>query len=115
METHFPLISFIEPAQNFCIVVHRKQLLKLSSPPLQSTFKKKKTKSSKRSETCIFEDVGTLTKINTKVAIKPKALSCWIFESIPNENCSRLTEKTTKSQGKISPKILPEKDKETEK
>ena len=34
--------------------MHRKELVKLSSPHLQSTFTKKKMKSFKKSETCIF-------------------------------------------------------------
>ena len=62
----------------------------------------------------ILEDVGTLTKINVKVTVKAKALSCWIFENVPNENCSLLTEKMTKTEGKISPKILLEKNEERE-
>ena len=54
MKTHFPFIKFIgigAPAQKLCIVVHRKELVKLSSSPLQFTSNKKKTKSFKRSET----------------------------------------------------------------
>ena len=39
--------------------MHHKELVKLSSPSLQFTFNRKK-----KSETCIFEDVDTLTKIN---------------------------------------------------
>ena len=31
------------------------------------------------------------------ITVKAKALSCWIFEKVPNENCSLLTEKKTKS------------------
>ena len=27
-------------------------------------------------------------KINVKVTVKAKPLSCWIFENVPNENCS---------------------------
>ena len=60
-------------------------------------------KSLKKSETCIFEDVGTLTKINVQVTVKAKALSCWIFENVPNENCSLLTEKKTKSRRENEP------------
>ena len=92
--------------------MHRKELVKLSSPLLQFTFNKKKTKTFKK--ICIFEDVDTLTKINLKVTVKAKALSCWIFENVPNENCSLLTEKMTKTEGKISPKILLEKNEERE-
>ena len=49
MKTHFRLIKFIgirpSTAKKICIVVHRKELVKLSrSPPLQFTFNKKKTK-----------------------------------------------------------------------
>ena len=33
-----------------------------------------------------------------------------IFEKVPNENCTLLTEKKTKAEGKISPKILLEKN-----
>ena len=56
--------------------------------------------------------MDTLTKINVKVTAKAKALSCWIFENVPNEKCGLLTEKKTKS--KISPKILLEKNEERE-
>ena len=63
----------------------------------------------------ILEDVGTLTKINVKVTVKAKALSCWIFENVPNENCSLLTEKKTKSRRQIKPqKFLLEKNEERE-
>ena len=31
------------------------------------------------------------TKIDVYVTVKAKALSCWIFENVPNENCSPLT------------------------
>ena len=41
-------------------------------------------------------------------------MSFWIFENVPNENCSLLTEKKTKAEGKISPKILLEKNEERE-
>ena len=37
-----------------------------------------------KSETCICEEVSTLTKINVKVAVKAKALPCWIFQNVPN-------------------------------
>ena len=80
--------------------MRRKELVKLSSPHLQFTFKKKKMKSLKKSETCIFEDVGTLRKINVYVTVKAQALSCWIFYNVPNENCSLLTEKKTKKKPK---------------
>ena len=49
-----------------------------------------------------------------KVTAKAKLLSCWIFENVPNENCSLLAEKNTKAEGKISPKILLEKNEERE-
>ena len=49
MKRHFPLIKFIGigawPVQKFCFVVRRKELVKLSSAPLQFTFNKKKMKS----------------------------------------------------------------------
>ena len=35
-------------AQKLCIVVHRKELVKLSSPPLQFTFIKRKTENLKK-------------------------------------------------------------------
>ena len=50
-------------AQKLCNVVHRKELVKLSSPPLRFTFNKRKTKHFKKVK-LIFEDVSTLTKIN---------------------------------------------------
>ena len=78
-------------AQKLCIVVHRKDLVKLSSPPLQLTFNKWKTKKLQKSETCLFVDVSALTKINVWVAVKAKTLPYWIFENVPNENCSLLT------------------------
>ena len=43
--------------------MHRKELVKLSSPPLQFTFNKRKTKNFKKVK-LVFEDVRTLTKIN---------------------------------------------------
>ena len=48
------------------------------------------------------------------VTVKAKALSCRIFENVPNEICSLLTGKKTKSEGKMSPKILLEKNEERE-
>ena len=79
MKTYFPLenVFFLPlvPAQKLCIVVHRKELVKLSSSPLRFTSNKKKTKSFKKVKH-ILEDVGTLTKINVKVTVKAKALSC---------------------------------------
>ena len=52
MKTHFPLIKLIgigaQPVQKLCIVLHRKELVKLSSPLHQFTFNKKKTKSFKK-------------------------------------------------------------------
>ena len=56
--------------------------------------------------------MDTLTKINVKVTAKAKALSCWIFENVPNENCSLLTEKKTKSRRQNKPEILLEKNEE---
>ena len=49
--------------------MRRRELVKVFSPPLQFTFnKKEKTKSFKKvkldRDVYIFEDVGTLTKIN---------------------------------------------------
>ena len=79
---------------------------------LNGSCRKEENKKLQKSEICIFEDVDTLTKINVKVTVKAKALSCWIFENVPNENCSFLTEKMTKTEGKISPKILLEKNEE---
>ena len=32
---------------------------------------------------------------------KAKKLSSWIFENVPNENCSRLTEKRTKNRRQV--------------
>ena len=51
----------------------------------------------------MFEDVDTLTKINVKVTVKAKALSCWIFEKVPIENCTLLTEKKSKSRRQNKP------------
>ena len=75
--------------------MHRKELVKLSSSPLLLTRRKRKPSKKVKH---ILEDVGTLTKINVKVTVKAKALSCWIFEKVPNENCTPLTEKKTKSR-----------------
>ena len=47
--------------------------------------------------------MDTLTKINVKVTAKAKALSCWIFENVPNKNCSLLTTKKTKSRQQNKP------------
>ena len=79
--------------------MHCKELVKLSSPLLQFTFKRKQ----KASKICIFKDVDTLTKINVKVNAKAKALSCWIFENVPNENYSPLTAKKTKRRRQNKP------------
>ena len=76
---------------------------------------RRKRKASK-SETCIFEDVGTLTKINVSVT-KAKKICGWIFENVPNENYSRLTKKNKNKDRRklflppISPKITLEKEK----
>ena len=60
--------------------------------------------------TCILDDVGRLRKINVQVTVKAKALSCWIFENVPNENCSLFTEKKTKSRRENEPKNPPTKE-----
>ena len=39
-----------------------------------------------------------------------KALSCWIFENEPNENCTLFTEKKTKSRRGNEPKNPPRKE-----
>ena len=72
------------------IATSRKELVKAFSPPLQFTFNnKEKTKSFKKGKLVYLRiSVGTSTKIN-----KAKKLSSRIFENVPNENCSRLTEK----------------------
>ena len=72
-----------------CIVVHRKELVKLSFPLLQFTFNKKKTKSYKKVK---------FVYLRMSITVKAKALSCWIFEKVPNENCTPLTAKKTKSR-----------------
>ena len=77
--------------------------------PLHSLLTRRKRKLQK-SETGIFEDDGTLTKINVQVIVKAKALSCWIFENVPNENCSLLTEKKTKSRRQNEPENPPRKE-----
>ena len=66
--------------------MHRKELVKLSYPPLQFTIKQEENENLQKSETCISEDVSALTKIKVKVAVKAKSLSCWIFENVRNEN-----------------------------
>ena len=38
-----------------------------------------------------------------KVTAKAKALSCWLFENVPNKNCSLLTTKKTKSRQQNKP------------
>ena len=38
-----------------------------------------------------------LTKINLQVAVKAKALPCWVFENVSNENYSLLTRKRPKA------------------
>ena len=77
MKTYFPLENVfllpLVPAQKLCIVVHRKELVKLSSSPLLLTRRKRKPSKKVKH---ILEDVGTLTKINVKVTVKAKALSC---------------------------------------
>ena len=94
MKTYFSLENVfllpLVPAQKLCIIVHRKELVKLSSSPLLLTRRKRKPSKKVKH---ILEDVGTLTKINVKVTVKAKALSC-----VPNEKCSLLTEKKTKSR-----------------
>ena len=66
--------------------MRRKQLVKISSPPLHFTFNKKKMKS--------FEKVKL----------------CWIFVNVPNENCSLFTEKKTKSRRENEPKNPPKNE-----
>ena len=66
--------------------MHRKELVKLSYPPLQFTIKQEENENLQKGETCISEDVSALTKIKVKVAVKAKALSYWIFENVRNEN-----------------------------
>ena len=58
----------------------------------------------------MFDEADTLTKINVQVTVKAKALSCWIFEKVPNENCSLLTEKKTKSRRQNEPENPPRKE-----
>ena len=48
---------------SLCIVVHRRELIKLFSPPLQFKFNKTLVKFEFKKVKLIFEDVGTLTKI----------------------------------------------------
>ena len=51
-----------------------------------------------------------LTKINVKVAVKAKPLSYWIFENVPNENCSLLIEEKTKSRRQNEPENPPREE-----
>ena len=51
-----------------------------------------------------------LTKVNVQVTVKAKALSCWIFKKVPNENCSLLTEKKTKNRRQNEPEYHPGKE-----
>ena len=60
----------------------------------------------------MFEDVGTLKKINVQVTVKAQALSCWIFYNVLNENCSLLTEKKTKTRRENEPENPPKKNRE---
>ena len=95
----------------------RKELVKVFSPLHSNSLlaRRRKRKASK-SETCIFEDVGTLTKTNVSVT-KAKKISSWIFENVPNEDCSRLTKKNKNKNRRqlflspMSPKITLEKEK----
>ena len=48
--------------------MRRKELVKLSSPPLQFTFNKKKMKSFEKVKLVLFEDAGALTKKLKKIA-----------------------------------------------
>ena len=61
----------------------------------------------------MFDEADTLTKINVQVTVKAKALSCWIFEKVPNENCTPQTEKKTKSrrQNKLENRAKKERGK----
>ena len=56
-----------------------------------------------------------LTKINVQVTVKAKALSSWIFENVPNKNCSLFTEKETKSRKENEPRNHPRKEQGKEK
>ena len=81
------------------IATSRKELVKAFSLPLQFTFNNKaKTKSFKKGKLVYLRiSVGTSTKIN-----KAKKLSSRIFENVPNESCSRLTEKKKTKTGGAS-------------
>ena len=65
----------------------------------------------------ILDDVGRLRKINVQVTVKAKALSCWIFENVPNESSSLFSEKKTKSQRENEPEnpLRKEQGKEKQK
>ena len=70
-------------------------------------------KSFEKVKLVLSEDAGALTKINVQVTVKAKALSCWIFENVLNENCSLFTEKETKSRRENEPKNQKSEEKET--
>ena len=86
--------------------MHSKELVKLSSPPLHFTFNKKKKKEKlQKSETCIFEDVDTLTKnecIGNSTRQSIILLDIW----------KRTERKRPKAETKMSPEILLEKNEE---
>ena len=98
--------------------MRRKELVKIFSIPSTPIHFQQEGENEKvqKSETCIFEDVGTLTKINVSVT-KAKKISSWIFENVPNENYSRLTKKNKNKNRRqlflplMSPKITLEKEK----
>ena len=75
MKTHSSLAKFTG-IQKLCIVVHRKELIKIYPPLLSnSLLTRRKTKSLKKSEAYI-EDVGTLTKINVEKKSKHYLAGC---------------------------------------
>ena len=90
---------------NLFKTLHCCALVKLSFPLLQFTFNKKKTKSYKKVK---------FVYLRMSITVKAKALSCWIFEKVPNENCTPLTEKKTKSrrQNKLENPAKKERGKE---
>ena len=72
-------------------------------------------KSFEKVKLVLSEDAGALTKINVQVTVKAKALSCWIFENVPNKNCSVLTQKKTQTRRQNEPKNPPRKEQGKEK
>ena len=103
---HNQIHNLLKNSTLVCIVKDQ-----LNYPPLLSIhFQQGENQKLQKSETRIFEDDGTLTKINVQVIVKAKALSCWIFENVPNGNCSLLTEKKTKSRRQNEPENSPTKE-----